>query len=60
VQTFRDALPSGGPEAIRSGRELYLLLFGQLGRGETEKTAWLLSLEGALFDLPFAALVAEQ
>src|SRR6202030_4083478 len=35
-------------------------LFGQLRPRESQKTAWLLSLEGALFDLPFAALVTEQ
>jgi CHAT domain-containing protein len=60
VQAFRDALPARGPEATRRGRELYQLLFGQLRSSEIAKTAWLLSLEGSLFDLPFAALVAGQ
>lgn len=57
VQAFREALATGGPEAARRGQQLYLQLFGQLGRRETRTTAWLLSLEGALFDIPFAALV---
>ena len=55
VQTFRETLPAGGPETAR-----YKQLFGQLGPRETEKPAWLLSLDGALFDIPFAALVTEQ
>jgi CHAT domain-containing protein len=60
VQTFREAFPTGGPEAIRRGQELYQQLFGQLGARETRKSAWLLSLDGALFDIPFAALVTER
>jgi CHAT domain-containing protein len=60
VQAFREALPAGGPEAARRGQKLYGELFGQLRSQEFRKTAWLLSLEGALFDLPFAALVTEQ
>ena len=60
VQAFREALPAGGPETARRGQKLYQELFGQLRTQETEKTAWLFSLEGALFDLPFAALVTER
>ncbi len=60
VQAFREALPAGGPEAIRRGRQLYLQLFGQLKPGETTSTEWLLSIEGVLFEIPFAALVTEQ
>jgi CHAT domain-containing protein len=60
VQTFREALPVGGPEIARRGQKLYQELFGQLRAQESKKTAWLLSLEGALFDVPFAALVTEQ
>jgi CHAT domain-containing protein len=60
VQTFREALPVGGPRIARQGQKLYQELFGQLRPQESRKTAWLLSLEGALFDLPFAALVTEQ
>ncbi|MDP9113343.1 MAG: CHAT domain-containing protein, partial [Acidobacteriota bacterium] len=60
VETFREAFPAGGAETARRGRELYRLLFGQLNPRELEKPAWLLSLDGALFDIPFAALVTEQ
>ena len=60
VQTFRETLPAGGPETVRLGEQLYRQLFGQLGPRETQKPAWLLSLDGALFDIPFAALVTEQ
>jgi len=60
VQLFRDAFPAGGLEAARRGLELYRQLFGQLSPQETRKPAWLLSLDGALFDIPFAALVTEQ
>ena len=60
VETFREAFPAGGAEAARCGRELYRQLFGQLSPLETQKPAWLLSLDGALFDIPFAALVTEQ
>ena len=57
VQTFREAIPAGGAEAIRQGRQLYRQLFGQLKPEEIQKTAWLLSLDGSLFNVPFAALV---
>jgi CHAT domain-containing protein len=60
VQAFREALSAGGPETARQGQKLYQELFGQLRAQESRKTAWLLSLEGALFDLPFAALVTAQ
>jgi CHAT domain-containing protein len=58
VQAFRAALPAGGTEAVRQGQQLYQQLFGQLGPRETRTTEWLLSLEGTLFDIPFAALVS--
>ena len=58
VKEFRDAVQSGRPEADRLGQQLYRDLFGQLG-DERRKTDWLLSLEDALFELPFAALVSE-
>src|SRR5258708_9116816 len=60
VQAFREALPAGGPEAIRRGRQLYLQLFGQLKPRETTSTEWLLSIEGVLFQIPFAPLLTEQ
>ncbi|MDP8988593.1 MAG: CHAT domain-containing protein, partial [Acidobacteriota bacterium] len=60
VENFREAFPAGGAEAAERGRELYRQLFGQLSPLEAGKPAWLLSLDGALFDIPFAALVTEQ
>ncbi len=60
VQLFRETFPAGGAEASRRGLALYRQLFGQLGPPETLKPAWLLSLDGALFDIPFAALVSGQ
>ena len=60
VQTFRETLPAGGPETAGRGQHLYQELFGQLSLRETEKPAWLLSLDGTLFDIPFAALVTGQ
>ncbi len=60
VQTFREAIPAGGAEAVRQGRQLYQQLFGQLKPHEIQKPAWLLSLDGALFNVPFAALVTGQ
>jgi len=60
VQTFREAIPAGGAEAVRQGRQLYQQLFGQLKPAEIQKPAWLLSLDGTLFNVPFAALVTGQ
>jgi len=70
VEKFRDAvlaerLEAESPEAESPGAEslgeqLYRELFGQLKREESSKSAWLLSLEDSLFELPFAALVAER
>jgi CHAT domain-containing protein len=60
VQTFREAIPAGGEGAARQGQQLYQQLFGQLKPQEIQKLTWLLSLDGALFNVPFAALVTEQ
>ena len=56
------AISQGGPdatgtEAERQGRRLYEGLFGPLNFRERSKKNWLLSLEGVLFEVPFAALV---
>ena len=40
------------------GADLYQRLLGRLDSKESAKTSWLLSLDGALFELPFAALVS--
>ncbi len=42
------------------GERLYAELFGALSRGEANKREWLLSLDDALFELPFAALLKER
>jgi CHAT domain-containing protein len=42
------------------GERLFGELFGQLGQDAAGKSSWLLSLEGTLFEVPFAALVTEQ
>jgi CHAT domain-containing protein/tetratricopeptide (TPR) repeat protein len=47
-------------EAERKGQELYEDLFGPLNFGERSKKNWLVSLEGALFEVPFAALVERR
>ena len=60
VQTFREAIPVGGAKAVQQGRQLYQQLFGQLQPPEIHKQMWLLSLDGALFNVPFAALVTRQ
>ncbi len=60
VSALEMAVRAGRPEAVELGKQLYLELFGQLGRDEAEKPSWLLSLEGTLFQAPFAALVTER
>ena len=61
VQGFREALAGGVAEVTAErGRQLYRTLFGRLDLAEQGKTAWLLSLEGVLFEVPFAALVTER
>jgi CHAT domain-containing protein/tetratricopeptide (TPR) repeat protein len=64
VKRFREAIisdiSSRGPEPAgeRLGADLYQRLFGSLDPANAAKTSWLLSLDGALFELPFAALVS--
>jgi CHAT domain-containing protein len=60
VGEFEEAVQAGRPEAVRLGEELYKELFGQLGQDVAAKPSWLLSLEGTLFEAPFAAFVTEQ
>jgi CHAT domain-containing protein len=45
---------------VELGEKLYRELFGQLGQAAAAKPSWLLSLEGTLFEAPFAALVTER
>jgi CHAT domain-containing protein/tetratricopeptide (TPR) repeat protein len=64
VKRFREAVASevsttGGQAAgDRLGADLYQRLFGSLDPADAGKTSWLLSLDGVLFELPFAALVS--
>jgi len=60
VQAFRNALTEGGRPAEVQGQKLYRTLFGQLRPREAARSEWLLSLEGALFDVPFAALATQR
>jgi CHAT domain-containing protein/tetratricopeptide (TPR) repeat protein len=60
VLALKDAVRAGRPEAVELGERLYKELFGQLGQEATSKSSWLLSLEGTLFEAPFAALVTER
>lgn len=59
VQDFRDAIVAGRPDIVAVSEKLYRTLFGQLRRVEKERPEWLLSLDDALFDLPFAALIPD-
>jgi CHAT domain-containing protein len=53
-----DASTTGGQTAgARLGADLYQRLFGALDPADAAKSSWLLSLDGTLFELPFAALV---
>ena len=51
---------AGTRAAERQGSRLYEDLFGSLNRNERRKKHWLLSLEGVLFEVPFAALVERE
>jgi len=58
VPAFAHAVSTGAPEAAREGERLYRALFGQLGIRLEQKPRWLLALDGGLYDIPLAALVA--
>lgn len=59
VLALEDAVREGRPEAVGLGERLYKELFGWL-RQEAKQPSWLLSLDGVLFETPFAALVTER
>lgn len=59
VREFQNQVQSGQSGTERLGQQLYKDLFGVLGP-EAGKTEWLLSIEDALFELPFAALVPDS
>jgi CHAT domain-containing protein/tetratricopeptide (TPR) repeat protein len=57
--TVADVAPAAGePVREKLGADLYERLFSSLDSDEAGKTSWLLSLDGPLFELPFAALVS--
>ncbi len=58
VAEFALAVRQGDARAVASGRELYKDLFGAVPASYLSHKRWLLELDGPLFDLPFAALVA--
>jgi CHAT domain-containing protein len=60
VEALTNAVRAGWLEAVELGEVLYKELFGQLEQEAAAKSSWLLSLEGALFEAQFAALVTEQ
>jgi CHAT domain-containing protein len=53
----KQSVSTQATEAEWQGRRLYEDLFGSLNARERSKAKWLLSLEGDLFEVPFAALV---
>jgi CHAT domain-containing protein len=57
VGLFVKAVQENSREAIGLGRQLYGELFGGVSRESLDKPLWILSPDGALFDVPFAALV---
>ncbi len=53
---FQSAIVGRETKTAESGAALFHELFGGLTQTERSKTAWVLSLDGPLFGLPFAAL----
>jgi tetratricopeptide (TPR) repeat protein len=60
VEAFVADVSSGSPTAVERGASLFAGLFGGLSPQFRRKSLWILGLDGALFDLPFAALVEER
>lgn len=60
VTAFRAAISEGRPEGQQLGERIGHSLLGRLNPEERKKPRWLLSLEGSLLDLPFAAVVTER
>jgi CHAT domain-containing protein len=56
VGQFRQAIAGHQLSAARLGAEIQDALFGQLDEAERGRKDWLLSVDGPLFELPFAAL----
>jgi CHAT domain-containing protein len=60
VEAFRESVRRGEPDADARGAAVYAQLFGALSPEVAGRKTWLLSVDDALFDLPFGALVTEQ
>jgi tetratricopeptide (TPR) repeat protein len=58
VKRFREVILKNQAAGDKLGADLYRRLFGSLDPEDAGKTSWLLSLDGVLFELPFAALVS--
>jgi CHAT domain-containing protein len=58
VEAFAQATRTGDPHAVELGSRLYKDLFAAVPAVYLSHARWLLELDGPLFDLPFAALVA--
>ena len=60
IRRFRQALLAEAESSAREqlAADLYQRLLGWVDSKGAAKTSWLLSLDGPLFDLPFAALVS--
>ncbi|MGH9631653.1 MAG: CHAT domain-containing protein, partial [Bryobacteraceae bacterium] len=57
IRNAKTAIMTGAPEFVENSERAYSSLFGSLSPAVAEKTEWLLVLDDALFELPFAALV---
>ena len=55
---FSESVQSSSPDMRRAGESLYAALFGRLAPEFLNKNRWLLALDDALFQVPFAALPA--
>lgn len=60
IAAFREAVRRGESDADERGAAVYLQLFGTLEPAAAARKTWLLSVDDALFDLPFGALVTEK
>lgn len=58
TRKFRDQVEKGRQEAVPVGERLFDELFGLVPGRVLAKPRWVLALDGDLFQLPFAALVA--
>jgi CHAT domain-containing protein/tetratricopeptide (TPR) repeat protein len=60
VALFVKAVRDSSPEAVTLGHQLYSDLFANVSPGMRAKPLWMLAPDGALFEVPFAALIEES